>query len=389
MTLPHACETLPNQPLVWDPTRLALKMTCDRLHLYKTIMGLHLDHPKSVHFAWGKAYHTITEQVDKHRLLGLPRASIILEAKILAETLSWDDELKQPRWGENFTLYRCTSPATRPMKRDPSKQTINELQCSWAKKWFEELPMQGAFCARCHWPIEKSQRWFNGHKKKTRANLIAAAVAYAKADTLPPYAFMDGSSATEVGHSVDLPILSPDGTPYKLRVNIDSIVEYDGWAAIRERKTTGLPKLDGRFWTQYQMNPQVDSYDLVGRVIYSVDDRPPDFLIEATRVTEKGKVEIAREVIPIPEERSEEWFGELQGVIKAAEARALAMQQGTEPEAAFPRNTTACHSRFGTCAFWRLCTEAPSKRADIIAKDYRVEHWDPVAAESIIEETEE
>ncbi len=183
-------------------------------------------------------------------------------------------------------------------------------------------------------------------------------------------------------HRIPLGVSADDGTEYKLVVNIDSIVDHHGWPAIRERKTTGMSKLDYRFWGPYEMNPQVDSYDLAARVIYAVEDRPPKLLLEVTRVTEAGPVEIVRHLVNIPEGRADEWLGELRGLILEAERRTQEAEV-VGRDAAFPRNTTACHGKFSTCAFWRLCTAAPHEREQVIADDYKVEHWDPLSAETI------
>ncbi len=301
--------------------------------------------------------------------------------------VSWDAARGQPFWGEWFQLERCTDPAERPHKRNAGQMVpkSGSERCPWSKTWQESVParLPQGVCAACGHLIEYSRKWLPEHRKKTRANLLRAVALYCDQEGLAPYAFEDRSEpVTEVQHRVPLGINAADGTEYKLVVNIDSIVDHHGWPAIRERKTTGMAKLDHRFWGPYEMNPQVDSYDLAARVIYAVEDRPPKLLLEVTRVTEGGEVEIVRHLVNIPEGRADEWLGELRGLILEAEMRtATAAQAG--PEVAFPRNTTACHGKFSTCAFWRLCTAAPHEREQVIADDYKVEHWDPLSAETI------
>lgn len=395
---PGACISMPNVLKFWDASRIAVAKTCWRKHWLLNVRGLRRRGGSSVHLEWGKAYHACVELYDN--LVTVWHASpenAGLGALALATMESWDHARGQPKWGEFFTLFRCTDPATRAHKKDASKQVARPAseRCPWSREWFEEIPLAGhpdratnMICAACGAKVESSQRWLPEHKKKTRANLIRAVAAYCDTPGLEPWRFEDGSANTEVQHRLPLPLLtSPDGDPYQIVANMDSIVDHNGWAAIRERKTTGMPALDARFWAPYEMNPQVDTYDLVGRAVYPDEARPPKLLIEATRVTQGGEVEIQRQVVPISEGRAQEYLGEVIELVNEAEKRTRGAAIGLPPERMFPRNTTACHGKFGTCAFWRVCTAEPKIREQILAEDYVVEHWDPLTAS--VQESEE
>lgn len=397
------CKSLPKMPLIWDPSRLAPPIACLRKHWYMTARGLRLNGGTNVHLEWGHAYHACCERRDLALISGLSDETATMQAITLAFELSWDFEGDRPRWGKYVDLYQCTDPEYMQGKRNPQAQVLNRDRCKYARKAWEEIPIsrkeainaQGqlyGICAECGHRVELRTKWFPVHAKKTRGNLIRAVALYCDTPGLPPYAFSDKSPATEVQHRVPLPLQSVDGVPYELLVNIDGVSEYEEAPAIRERKTTGLSKLDWRFWMQYEMGPQTDSYDLVGQVFYADGDQPAKMLIEATRVSQGGETEIQRAPITIGDGRRAEWFRELQEVIKDVEDRTVRAREyedaGLDPTVHFPRRTTACHTKNGTCAFWRLCTAEPEDRETIIASDYHIEHWNPVDAEAISEEEE-
>ncbi len=397
------CKSVPQLPSVWDPSRLGPAVACLRKHWYVTGRGLRLNGGSSVHQDWGKLYHACTEFFDQQILAGGPREEACLDTLNMAFNATWNPEEDRPVWGQWVDLFQCQDPEWVPRKRgiahmDVAPKVQNRNRCKYARKAQQDIPLRpmedvntllyAGSCANCGHMVKKVRKWFHEHPKKTRANLLRAVALYCDTPGLSPYVFEDSSPATEVHHSVDLPIISPDGKPYKLVVNIDSVPDYEGFPAIRERKTTGLSSLDWRFWQQFEMNPQSDTYDLVGNIFYADEDRPVKLLLEATRVSQSGETEIQRTPIYIGEERRAEWFAELQEVILDVDMRtqwvmadALAGKE-TRPEEHFPRRTTACITKNGTCPYWRLCTAEPSDREGIIASDYHIEHWNPLTATS-------
>lgn len=394
MTTPLAdtfCKSVPDLPSIWDPTRLTLAHSCLRKHYYATMRGLRLNGGTPVHFEWGKAYHACTEYFDLCLLAGKSRENACLQTLAYALTISWDTEVGAPRWGQWVELFQCTSPEFVQGERDPSTKVLNRARCSFARKAWQEIPLMGAVgsagrCANCGNPVAMVRKWFPLHVKKTRANLLRAVALYCDTPGLPPYAFEDKAPATEVQHRIPLPLISPDDLPYELLVNIDSVVDFEGAPAIRERKTTGLSALNWHFWQQFEMSPQIDTYDLVGNVIYADGDLPVRVLLEATRVSQSGETEIQRAPIYIGEGRRAEWFAELQELIEDVERRStLALgteADGSEASRHFPRRTTSCITKNGVCPYWRLCSAEPSEREGLIASDYHREDWNPVTAQS-------
>lgn len=397
MNPPGGCETQPKILKYWDPTRIAVAQTCWRKHWYSNILGLRQNDGYNVHFEWGAAAHECYQCFDDCIAGGVERKIAAQLTLRLASELSWSTTLDQPKWGSFLVACRCSDPEFVPSVKDPRKEVLNRKRCKYAKKWFDLDSFPGGRC-QCGRALVKEKTWFDDHPKKNRANLLAAVETYCEDPGLPPYDFPDKTvPVTEVQHIIPLPVESPGGDYYQLVVNIDSIVDHQGWAAIRERKTTGLPLWDKnggpnfKFWKTYRMGPQVDSYDIVGSIVYADGERVPKLLIEATGLSAGGKVEIAREVIPISEERRAEWFNEMLDIIMEAEKRTLNVtENGWDPERAFPRRTTACHGQFGTCPYWyHLCTQGSSKREEAIAQHFHAEHWDPLRATSEVEGAEE
>lgn len=383
------CKTLPTQPFIWDPSRLRVAMNCWRKHWLQTVRGLRWASSASIHQEWGSAYHLAVETFDRALLSKLDREAATEMALQTAFSESWDEERKQLKWGEWVKLFRCSDPEKRPHKKHPEHMVKNRVRCSYARTWapLEVLGVhaeQFGRCGECNRPLLTQEVWVPAHAKKTRENLLRAVALYCDSSAgVRPYNFPNGLPAVEVQARVPLPLQSPNGGPYELLVNIDSIVEWEGVPAIRERKTTGMA-LDASYWRQFELDPQIDTYDLVGTVLYTADDgRPPKIMVEATRIGAKN-VEIVRHPIHITEERRAEWLEEVMCIIEEAEQRAKRLVR-EKPESAFPRNTTACHGRFGTCPFFALCSVSASEREAIIEADYVVNRWDPVKACSILE----
>jgi hypothetical protein len=177
--------------------------------------------------------------------------------------------------------------------------------------------------------------------------------------------------------------------PYELLANIDSIVTWEGELAIRERKTTGRG-LSRNYWDQFNPDPQIDTYDLVANHVYADEDGgSPRVLVEVLEVGQ-GFCRLRRMPIRVPAGRREEWFAELQGVIMEAEKRARDAQEAVclgedelvAEQIAFPKNTAACHTSYGSCQFVNVCRLAPEAREDLIKGAFSVVRWDPVKAVS-------
>lgn len=241
-------------------------------------------------------------------------------------------------------------------------------------------------CVACGLPAIHRREYQPYDPKKNRVSLIRAFLVYADSpEAVDLYQFPDGTPAVEVQGRIPLPITSPDDDPYELLVNIDSIVTWEGELAIRERKTTGLSVTSARYWDQFNPNVQIDTYDLYASIVYADEDQAGvRVLVEAMEIGQ-NHARLRRMPIRVPAGRREEWFAELQGVIKEAEERAYQCTHDGKGEAAFPKNQTACVQPHGMCQFAKVCRLAPEAREEMIAGAFRVERWDPLRSESIVE----
>lgn len=432
MTAPKGfCEALPFQPRIWDPSFLAVAATCWRKHWLQTVRGLRRNGEPSVHLTWGKAYHASVEEFDRALLAGYSRA--VAQEEALEEARR---QAASAFWGETIETWRCTDPELVPAQRvkvwqnrktgmiidaPPAaavsedwelvpKLIPNRSRCPHARG-AQPLVDEGwapPQCPNCGADVKRGSTFIPYHPKKTGETLIAAVRAYCdSASSITPFAFEDGTAGLELQARLPLPIISPDAEPYEILVNIDSLVSWEDDIAIRERKTTGLhiesPKVAGKFWLQWEPNIQIDTYDLVGSVLYAdADGRPPKIIVEALCIANPEHPFVERREIHIPEGRRAEWFRELQHLIQEAGARADDAhliqeawgraddaQDLVDPSEAFPRNTTACRTQYGVCPFLILCQAAPNEREGLIAAAYHVERWVPEDAAAVSEEESE
>lgn len=350
------CETLPLQPRIWDPTRLATAMKCWRLHLYSTVRGYRGE--GSVHTDFGSLYHGAVERLDLALLAGREREAAILEVFRWLLEQTWTEA---GPWGGRIETVEGPCP-------------------------------KGHKSARCKCVKPQVTAYVPADPKKNRVSLLRAFLVYADApEAVELFAFPQESGepipAVELQTRVPLPLTSPDGSPYELLVNIDSMALWEGDLAVRERKTTGRNIMQARYWEQFNPNPQIDSYELVSHLVHTSDEHgSPRVLVEAMELG-AGYARLRRMPIRVPAARREEWFRELQEVIKEAEQRAVtAWRYGVPEEEAFPRRTTSCINAWGACPFLEVCRASPLQRDGLLEAGFRIERWNPLKAESESEE---
>ncbi len=380
------CASLPSQPLVWDATRLAIASSCWRKHYYSTVLGLRGNGEESIHTDFGKRYHAAVEWFDLLLLHGLEREKAILTVF---------DGLMQETWiggkpwgGEIVDLWSCTSPAKVPGKRSGS-MVPNKERCEHAKGGSAFMPLvlsvpsSDVICASCGRVALCRRTYLPYHPKKNRISLLRAFLVYADApETVRLYTFPDGTPAVEKQVLVPLALPSPDSAapydlavPYQLMSNLDSIVEWEGEPAIRERKTTSLSILYDSYWDQFTLNTQIDTYALLGQ--FGENSWYQQMIVEAMEVGQ-GFARLRRMPVRISPERSAEWLSELQGLILESEDRAYQFAQYGVLEEAFPRCLTSCHGPYGNCAFLPICSAVSGKREGIITGSYHIDRWNPL-----------
>lgn len=347
------CLTLPGQRRLWSASSLKLLMTCPRKFQLMDVEGwVPVGH--NIHTEFGRLYHAAAEMYDTLRLSGRSQ-----------EDATWEVMSHYARntvgcLGTDYLpVWRCTSPATIIGPRS-GRPTRNTKRCPCAKlDQFEGGHRGGEPCPECGLPTFDDWATVSPDRNKNRDTLLRTILHYCDTtdDRVLPYKFPDDTYAVELPFSLDLPLISPDGTPYVLRGQIDGMVEFAGEVVPRERKTT-KNTLGEYFFSRFEPDVQIDTYDLVTWALYSdvLDPKPHGVLLEATQVT-PNFTKIDRQIINVSEERRAEWLEELQWWIKQAEGFARAKK--------WPMNKAACNSGLG-CPMRSICAKSPSLRAGFL-----------------------
>src|SRR5690606_221916 len=136
------------------------------------------------------------------------------------------------------------------------------------------------------------------------------------ADGLAPYAFPDGTPAVELSFKLPLPWQNAYGETYVLAGHLDYIGTFGSELFIVDNKTT-THSLTAKFWSSYSPHMQIDTYDLVGSVLFP--DLPlKGVLIDAAQTLQGGS-KFMRKPFYKTEAHREEHLATLEFWIKQAE----------------------------------------------------------------------
>lgn len=175
-----------------------------------------------------------------------------------------------------------------------------------------------------------------------------------------PIQFPDGTPAVELHAKMPLPFKTPDGSPYTLVVNLDSIMGYgiENW--ISDNKTTSKT-LNHQFYAGYNPSVQFDTYDLVGSVLWpSLEIK--GVLIEAAQVT-RDSIQFGVGTVRKTEAQRAEWLAEMEWWIKQAEVYATNDH--------WPMNRRNCW----LCEFKGICSKDPGQRQRYLEADFDKQRW--------------
>ena len=389
MTAPPApapspyCASLPTQLRAWDATALRSYMSCPRKYFYEFVEGWRGG--DNVNLDFGRMYHAALECYDRAIGRGATKADAsdaalrhALEHSghyVRAESTGNDDDPTTwgdwIPWGGTYeTVWRCTDegPALLTGKNkgnpNPAKRCINAKQ-----DHLGDAPADT--CSECGKPLTQRTMWVPGDKNKNRYTLIRSVIQYCdeqpEAGGVRPYVFPNGKVAVELSFVIPLPIHTPDGEPYLLTGNLDGLAVFGGEHATRERKTT-KSTLNKQYFDRYAPDVQIDTYDLATWLLYPAL-RPVGVMVEATQTASEFS-RVQRNFVTIGNERREEWFAELQGWIKRAEADAM--------RGVWPKNTASCSAN-GGCPFRGICSLSPSARERFLPAHFHRELWNPLA----------
>lgn len=328
----------PGLQLAWDATSLQSFMACPRRYLYECVYGLRLaGRGKDIEF--GHKFHGALEVFDKARLAGAAVEGAMYEALDYVLKVS----------GE--AVWFCTD-CKRPLPAPPEGATD---------------------CPNCN-ATEFSETWVpweTEDTKKNRYTLVRAVIWYCDEQReqggWQAYKFPDGQPAVELSFRLPLPIQTRDGEQYLLCGHMDGLATWDDTDVyIRERKTT-QQTLGGAFFRKYAPNVQVDTYDLVGWLLYS-GLKIKGVIMEVAQ-TAVSFARFYRHPLTSTKSRREEWLAEILDSIKEAEKCAC--------KGHWPMRRSVC-TLYGGCPFQNVCRRDPAQREAALRADYVYNGWDPL-----------
>lgn len=164
-----------------------------------------------------------------------------------------------------------------------------------------------------------------------------------------------GEPALEVEFSFLLPVVSADGTPYRMRGYIDALVNFGGCYTCLDYKTTGRPLTDWYF-QKFEINVQNYIYSAAAQVLTGVDFTR--FLVDAVSINQYGDVELQRKPIDLTTGEIEEGLVDVSEFIRLAEHYASRNY--------WPKNTAACTM----CEFNNVCNKDPKTRINVLESDF-------------------
>ena len=364
----------PNLQVAWDSTSLRALMFCPTFYKKSIIDGYV---QSAVDLEFGIYFATGAETYKKARLDGKSRD----EAQLIAlKRVIWDSWIRDiypigPSggdiaegdgypWGGTYQeQWRCTG--TEPYKNNKG----NKAKCPWSHKgkWFPDFAP--STCGTCGSPTETERQYVPGNKYKNRHTLIRLLAWYIEEQPedlnvgLAPYKFPNGQPAVELSGKMPLPFTTKQGEPYIICVHLDSIMVNGDEKFISDNKTT-KNALTNMYWKQFAPNVQVDTYDLVGSVLFP-QLNIKGVIIEAAQTMVEG-ARFGSQPFYRNEEQREEFLRELEWWIKQAE-------QFAEDDY-WPMNRTNCKM----CIFQSVCSRSPQKREEYLKADFTIRKWNPL-----------
>lgn len=362
-------EVVPGLQVVWDATSANDLMACPRryqLHILEGWRGAKKDTAFGGYAAEG------FEVFHKARLSGKSKAEAtrdalrhVLEATWIADDHDGDGHSEHDQghpWGGRYeTLWHCTGTT----KYKNSKG--NAAKCPWSHKgaWF---PGPHNDTCSCGSPIEEQRRFVADDTVKNRKTLVRLVVWYCieqpdeYADGLQAIRFPDGTPAVEKHFLLPTPWKYGTGEPITLAGYFDRISRFGDEHFITDNKTTKNP-LDRGYWAHYSPNTQVDTYDLVGSILY------PSLSIQGVAIeaaqTLVGGAKFGIQVFHRTEPQREEFAKDLEYWLGKAEEF---VRKGY-----WPKNPSACY----TCDFKKICSLEPANRERFLAADFTKRAWNP------------
>lgn len=296
---------------IWDSTSLKAADRCPRYYQYTILEGW--EHPlPSVHLWFGGLYASALEHYHKHRAAGDDLDTALRKVVLEALVESWNHE----RDAEGNRVPDTGSPAR-----------------------FD-------------------------HNTKSRETLIRTIIWYVDTyaeDHFSTYITAEGKPAVE--HSFLIPV---DGD-LAFSGHIDRLcVDPESNIFVHDQKTTGST-IGPYYWKGFKPDIQFSMYTFAGKTVYHLPVK--GVVIDAAQIA-VGFTRYGRSPILFTEDELDEWYGEMQDLIRRIHGYAEAGY--------FPRRTTSC-SLYGGCPFQSVCSRPTSVRENFLHADFRKREslWDP------------
>ncbi len=322
----------PNLPLhqtAWDATCLSTYTTCPRKYYYSILYGWrHRRASDAINY--GLKLHEALEHYDK----------LILADTAPASALDQTVEFALGLCGEYASAAQVYSGLPKSALGRPDAGS-------------------GARTGPDTWTP-----WLSADNRRTPRTLVRAVIWYADqfgAGGIQPLAFGDGTPAVELSFAVPL------GGLYLLCGHMDGLATMSGRENfIRERKTT-TTTLSGYYFSKFSPSTQVDTYNLVGRLLYG-ELNLRGTILEACQ-TGVTFCRFDRAIFPSSPVRDEEWLGGIRYWIEKA-------KQDAERNH-WPQNRAAC-DMYGGCQYRGICTRNEEHRDMFLRADFEQKLWNPL-----------
>ena len=371
------CASLPFQPRIINNTWLQLQMHCWRHWYYVGLRGLKTAET-SAHLTFGTLLHQGADIWTKGTALGLepPDALDAALEHVLVESWPMGDE-KDVFGGQYVEVYQCSD-----RTKTVTKKGIKRCEFSYREHlWHNDDNCQG--CGR---EIERRTAYHCPEKVKNRRSLIRAVVTlcdHLAGANIRAMRLEDGRIGSELRWFRELPLASPDGTPYLMTGSYDGAA-LEGQLALPigpEYKTTQREPNDAYFASMCA-SPQCLTYSWSGVQDFGKQFRVLYIVLYLTG----GSCEIVTKRVYLAPDQLQEWEDDMLSYIREGEIRAgLAADlegRGLDPIAAYPRRLSACHSLPGAtstpCEFLRVCTQPRCDREGSLDNNFKVEHYNPL-----------
>jgi hypothetical protein len=352
----------PRLQYAFDSTSLQAVMFCPRSYEYTQLEGWQTP---SNDLTFGLFAAKAFELYQKARIAGKSRDEAQFEVVRYLMDATWPEDDPHPYGGQVMELWHCTGTE----KYRNSKGNAAKCPYSHKGKWFPS-PAPG-MCGECGSEVEEDIQYVPNHSAKNRKTLVRLLIWYIEeqpevfTEGLHAYSFPDGTPAVELEGVLPLPWETPYGETYMWTYHFDYIGKIGADLFIVDNKTTtkGLSK---SFWAGYNPHLQVDTYDLIGSVMFP-ELNLRGTMLDAAQTLESG-ANFGRHPYYKTEAQREEHWKTLEFWIKQAEAYAEAGY--------WPMNKRNCW----LCAFKDICSKDPAQREGLLKANFtkRETPWNPL-----------